>query len=76
MNLCNKLDSSKTMFCLLKVYYSVFQPFSSRGTSLNILSFDKTQIFKILYFLRIFRVPCKEMAEPLGSAELRLKNSV
>jgi len=54
------------------LYDSVFQPFSSRGTS---------QKFLIIWqnlnapYTTIFREPSKELAEPLGSVESRLKNT-
>jgi hypothetical protein len=56
-------------------YISVFQPFSIRGAYWKFL-FTRSNInvpYSNIY--SIFREPRKELAEPLGSAALRVKNT-
>jgi len=54
---------------------SVFQPFSSRGTFETLLSVWQNLDAQNSASLRILREPCKELMEPVGSAEPRLKNT-
>jgi hypothetical protein len=54
---------------------SVFQPFSSRGTFQNLLSVWRNLDTQNSTNLWILREPSYELAEPLGSAEPRLKNT-
>jgi len=65
---------SKYQFDVM-VYSSVFQPFSSRGTRQKflIIWWNLNTPYGTIY--RIFREPSKELAEPLGSTEPRLKNT-
>jgi len=53
----------------------VFQPFSSRGTSQFFLIIWRNLNAPYSTIYSIFREPSKELAEPLGSAEPRLKNN-
>jgi len=57
------------------VYFSFFQPFSSRGTSQKFLIIWRNLNAPNSTIYSIFREPSKELAEPLGSAEPRLKNT-
>ncbi len=57
------------------MYGSVFQPFSSRGTFQKLLSVWRNLDTQNSANLRILREPSSERAEPLGSAEPRLKNT-
>ncbi len=57
------------------LYISVFQPFSSRGTSQNCLIIWRNLNNPYSTIYSIFREPRKKYAEPLGSAEPRLKNT-
>ena len=54
---------------------SVFQPFSSRGTSQKFLIIWRNLNAPYSTIYCIFREPSKELAEPLGSAEPKLKNT-
>ena len=56
-------------------YDNAFQPFSSRGTFETLLNFWRNLDTKNSTNMRIFAEPCKELAEPVGSAEPRLKNT-
>ncbi len=47
----------------------------SRGTFETILKFWRNLDTKISAYLMILTEPCKELAEPVGSAEPRLKNT-
>jgi len=69
-------------FHLSNFLSNVFQPFSSRGTSQKFLIMWRNHglhgrnlntPYSTIY--SIFREPSKELAEPLGSAEPRLKNT-
>ena len=55
-------------------YTSGFQPFSSRGTIETLLNFWRNLDTKNSANVRIF-AECEELAEPVGSAEPRLKNT-
>ncbi len=57
-------------------YTSVFQPSSSRGTSKTFLIIWRNLNAPCCSIYSIFREPSKELVEPLGSAEPRLKNTV
>jgi len=57
------------------VYCSVFQPFSSRGTFQNFLMIWRNLNASNSTIYSVFREPSKELTEPLGSAEPRLKNT-
>jgi len=57
------------------LYCSVFQPFSSRGTRQKFLIIWRNLNTPYGTIYSIFREPSKELAEPLGSAEPRLKNT-
>jgi hypothetical protein len=57
------------------LYHSVFQPFSSGGTSQKFIIIWRNLNAPNSTIYRIFREPSKELAEPLGSAEPRLKNT-
>jgi len=50
-----------------------FQPFSSRGTAQKFQIIWRNAPYSAIY--SIFREPSKELPEPLGSAEPRLKNT-
>jgi len=65
----------KKLFLISTIYHSVFQPFSSCGTSRKflIIWWNLNAPYSTIY--SIFREPSKELAEPLGSAEPRLKNT-
>jgi hypothetical protein len=56
-------------------YTSVFQPFSSRGTSQKFINIWRNLNAPHSTIYSIFREPSKKLAEPLGSAEPRLKNT-
>ncbi len=58
------------------VYGSGFQPFSSCGTFETLLNFWRNLDTKNSTNMMILAEPCKELAEPVGSAEPRLKNTV
>jgi len=55
--------------------HSVFQPFSSRGTSQKFIIIWRNLNTPYSAIYSITREPSKELAEPLGSAEARLKNT-
>ncbi len=53
----------------------VFQLFLSRGTFETVLSIWQSPDTQNIANLRMLREPSKELVEPLGSAEPRLKNT-
>ncbi len=59
----------------LSAYDSVFQPFSSRGTFQKFLMIWRNLKASNSTIYSVFREPSKELAEPLGSAKPRLKNT-
>jgi len=67
--------TSKTWCIFTSMYYSVFQPFSCRETSQKFLIIWRNLNAPYSTICSIFREPSKELAEPLGSAEPRLKNT-
>jgi len=66
-------------FAIIKnffIHYSIaFQPFSSRGTSRKFLIIRRNLNAPYSAIYIIFMEPSKELAEPLRSAEPRLKNT-
>jgi len=71
-----KKESFDVMSKYHTIYTSAFQPFSSRGTFETLLNFWRNLDTKNSANLRILAEPCKELAEPVGSAEPRLKTLI
>ncbi len=55
------------------LYPRVFQPFSSRGTFETLLCVWQNLDTQNSGNLRIIREPCKDLVEPVGSAETQVE---